>query len=46
MFLEEASGVAEEAGLKEALVETECNLVDVMALWEGDYEHADPLART
>ncbi|MGH3147600.1 MAG: AAA family ATPase, partial [Rubrobacter sp.] len=46
-LLEEARGVAEEAGLKEALVETECNLAEVMALWSGgsgEFEHASPLA--
>ena len=31
--------------LKEALVETECNLADLMTLWAGEYEHADPLAK-
>jgi DNA-binding SARP family transcriptional activator/tetratricopeptide (TPR) repeat protein len=44
-LLEEAIRVAEEAGLKEALVETECNLADVMAYWTGEHEHAAPLAR-
>jgi DNA-binding SARP family transcriptional activator/tetratricopeptide (TPR) repeat protein len=44
-LLEEARGVAEEAGLEEALVETECNLADFMTLWAGEHEHAGPLAR-
>jgi DNA-binding SARP family transcriptional activator len=44
-LLEEAKRVAKEAGLKEALVETECNLGDLMTLWEGEYEHSGPLAR-
>ena len=44
-LLEEARLVAEQAGLKEALVETECNLADLMTLWAGEYEHADPLAK-
>jgi tetratricopeptide (TPR) repeat protein len=44
-LLEEARGIAEEAGLKEALVETECNLVDLMILWAGEFEHSGRLAR-
>jgi DNA-binding SARP family transcriptional activator len=44
-LLEEARGVAEEAGLEEVLVETECNLADLMTLWAGEHEHADFLAR-
>jgi tetratricopeptide (TPR) repeat protein len=44
-LLEEARRVAEEAGLEEALVETECNLVDLMSFWVGEYENADALAR-
>jgi DNA-binding SARP family transcriptional activator len=44
-LLEEARRVAEEAGLKEALVETECNLVDLMSFWTGEYETSDALAR-
>jgi DNA-binding SARP family transcriptional activator len=44
-LLEEARRVAEQAGLKEALVETECNLAEVMAMWVGEYEHSGPLAR-
>jgi tetratricopeptide (TPR) repeat protein len=44
-LLEEARGVAEKAGLEEELVETECNLADLMTLWAGDYEHSSPLAR-
>jgi DNA-binding SARP family transcriptional activator len=43
-LLEEARGVAEEAGLEEALVETECNLVDLMTYWAKDYEHSGSLA--
>src|SRR5918998_2246317 len=45
VLLEEARRVAEEAGLKEALVETECNLVDIMAYSAGEFEHCGPLAR-
>ncbi len=44
-LLEEARGVAEEAGLEESLVETECNLADLITLRAGEYEHAGPLAR-
>jgi DNA-binding SARP family transcriptional activator/tetratricopeptide (TPR) repeat protein len=44
-LLEEARQVAEEAGLKEELVETECNLAEVMTLWAGEFEHSAPLAR-
>ena len=44
-LLEEASRVAEEAGLKEELVETECNLADVMTYWAGRLEDSAPLAR-
>ena len=44
-LLEEARRVAEKAGLEEALVETECNLVDLMSFWAGEYENADDLAR-
>jgi DNA-binding SARP family transcriptional activator/tetratricopeptide (TPR) repeat protein len=36
-LLEEARRVAEEAGLAEALAETECNLVDVTVLRTGDF---------
>jgi tetratricopeptide (TPR) repeat protein len=43
-FLEEARRVAEEADLKEALVETECNLVDLMILWAGEHEYSGRLA--
>jgi tetratricopeptide (TPR) repeat protein len=43
--LEEARKVAEEASLTEVLVETECNLADVMAYWAGEFEHSGPLAR-
>jgi DNA-binding SARP family transcriptional activator/tetratricopeptide (TPR) repeat protein len=42
-LLEEARGIAEEAGLKEALVETECNLADVMTLWTGEFERSRAL---
>jgi tetratricopeptide (TPR) repeat protein len=45
VLLEEARGVAEEADLTEALVETECNLVDVMGFWTGEFERSRPLAR-
>ena len=44
-LLEEARRVAEEAGLEEALVETECNLADLMIFWAGEFEHSRPLAR-
>jgi tetratricopeptide (TPR) repeat protein len=44
-LLEEARRVAEEAGLEEALVETECNLVDLMSFWAGEFELSRPLAR-
>jgi DNA-binding SARP family transcriptional activator len=44
-LLEEARGVAEEAGLKEALIETECNLIDLMTYGTGEFEHAGLLAR-
>jgi tetratricopeptide (TPR) repeat protein len=44
-FLEEARRVAEDAGLKEALVETECNFAEVLAIHPRDYEHSGPLAR-
>jgi len=44
-LLEEARRVVEEADLAEALVETECNLADVMIYWAGDYEHSSPLAQ-
>ena len=37
--------MAEDAGLEEALVETECNLAEVMAIHPRDYEHSGPLAR-
>jgi DNA-binding SARP family transcriptional activator/tetratricopeptide (TPR) repeat protein len=43
-ILEEARRVAEEAGIKEALVETECNLVDLMILWAGEHEYSGHLA--
>ena len=44
-LLEEARTVAEEAGLVEALAETECNLADVMTFWVGESEHSGPLAQ-
>lgn len=44
-LLEEARRVAEKAGFAEALVETECNLADIMTYWSGDYEHSGPLAQ-
>jgi tetratricopeptide (TPR) repeat protein len=44
-LLEEARRVAEEAGLKEALVETECNLAEFMAFRPGDYDDSSPLAQ-
>jgi DNA-binding SARP family transcriptional activator/tetratricopeptide (TPR) repeat protein len=44
-LLEEARTVAEEAGLVEALAETECNLADVMTFWGGESEHSRPLAQ-
>ena len=44
-LLEEARRVAQEAGLEEALVETQCNLVDLMSFWAGEYEKAGALAR-
>ena len=43
-LLEEAVKVAEEAGLAEALAETECNLVDVTALQTGEFEAPGRLA--
>ena len=44
-LLEEARRMAEDAGLEEALVETQCNLAEVMAIHPRDYEHSGPLAR-
>ena len=44
-LLEEARRMAEDAGLEEALVETECNLAEVMAIHPRDFEHSGPLAR-
>ena len=44
-LLEEAGRMAEDAGLEEALVETECNLAEVMAIHPRDFEHSGPLAR-
>jgi DNA-binding SARP family transcriptional activator/tetratricopeptide (TPR) repeat protein len=43
-LLEEAREVAEDAGLTEALVETECNLADFMSFWGSDFEHSRPPA--
>jgi DNA-binding SARP family transcriptional activator/Flp pilus assembly protein TadD len=39
-LLEEARQVAEEAGLREALVETECNLADLVSFSVADPEHS------
>ena len=39
-FLEEARRVAEEADFTEGLVETECNLADLMSFWAGEPEHS------
>jgi DNA-binding SARP family transcriptional activator len=44
-LLEEARTVAGEAGLEEALAETECNLADVMTFWVGESEQSRPLAQ-
>jgi DNA-binding SARP family transcriptional activator len=44
-LLEDARRVAEETGLREALVETECNLADVMTYGAGEFEHSGRLAR-
>ena len=44
VLLEEAMKVAEEAGLAEALAETECNLVDVTVLRTGEFESSGRLA--
>ncbi|HEV2742782.1 MAG TPA: AAA family ATPase [Rubrobacter sp.] len=44
-LLEEAIRVAEAAGLREALVEPECNLAYVMRYWTGEHEQSAPLAR-
>ncbi|HEY6582527.1 MAG TPA: AAA family ATPase [Rubrobacter sp.] len=43
-LLGEASRAAEEAGLPEALAETECNLSDVMSFWAGELELSRLLA--
>ena len=43
-LLEDASKVAEGAGLEEALAETECNLVDVTVLRTGELEDSRWLA--
>ena len=43
-LLEEARDVAEEAGLTEVLVETECNLVDVISLQPREFERSKPLS--
>ena len=37
--------MAEEAGLEEWLVETECTLADVMTYGAGEFEHSGALAR-
>ncbi|MCD6053632.1 MAG: hypothetical protein K0Q96_824 [Rubrobacteraceae bacterium] len=44
-LLEEARRMAEDAGLEEALLETQCNLAEVMAIHPRDFEHSGPLAR-
>ena len=44
-LLEEARGVAEEAELDEWLVETECNLADVMTYGAGAFERSGRVAR-
>ncbi|HET6659187.1 MAG TPA: AAA family ATPase [Rubrobacter sp.] len=44
-LLEEARRMAEDVGLLEALVETECNFAEVMAIHPRDHEHSGPLAR-
>ncbi|HEY6714339.1 MAG TPA: hypothetical protein VI055_18985, partial [Rubrobacter sp.] len=44
-LLEEARRMAKDAGLEEALVETQCNLAEVMAIHPRDFEHSGPLAR-
>ncbi len=43
-LLEEARLVAEEADLTEVLVETECNLVDVISLQPREFERSKPLS--
>jgi tetratricopeptide (TPR) repeat protein len=43
-LLERARRVAEEAGLAEALTETECKLVDLTATRAGEFEYSKPLA--
>src|ERR671916_2372227 len=43
-LLERARRVAEEAGLAEALTETECKLVDLTAAWAGEFEYSKLLA--
>ena len=43
-LLEEARLVAQESNLTEALVETECNLVDVISLQPREFEHSRPLS--
>jgi tetratricopeptide (TPR) repeat protein len=44
-LLEQARRVAEEPGLTEALVETECNLAEVMYYGAGEVERSGPLTR-
>ena len=41
-LLEEARRRPRDAGLKDALVETECDLAEVMAIHPRDYEHQAP----
>ncbi len=43
-LLERARQVAEEAGLAQALAETECKLVDLTAAWAGEFEYSKQLA--
>jgi DNA-binding SARP family transcriptional activator/tetratricopeptide (TPR) repeat protein len=43
-LLERAGRVAEEAGLAEALAETECKLADLTAARAGEFEYSKPLA--
>jgi DNA-binding SARP family transcriptional activator/tetratricopeptide (TPR) repeat protein len=44
-LLEEARRRTEEAGLEDVLVETECDLAEVMAIHPRDHQHSGPLAR-
>jgi predicted ATPase/DNA-binding SARP family transcriptional activator len=43
-LLERARRIAEEASLAEALAETECKLVDLTAVWAGEFEYSKSLA--